>query len=154
MSFNYRFEPPFGDELDYETPCTYDKYCEGEFDCEFCKYNKGDDTMDYVTKANLLDASIQNEFAPLDWADQTLYDDGTYIITFTGPTYSECCDEEGNLNGLKLLALQDGFFAKMHAIKRMIEFCGLKVIAFNKYEATKDDPFAEATIKINLTGEL
>ena len=43
MSFNNRFEPPTIDELDEESTCTYDKYCEGEFNCEPCKYNKGDE---------------------------------------------------------------------------------------------------------------
>ena len=128
------------------------EYVCGEYEITF-KEIKGDDIMNpNVVKANLLDASIQNEFAPLDWADQTLDEDGVYMITFTGPCYSECCDEDGNLDGIKLLALQDGFFSKMHKIKRMIEFCGFEVLGFNKYEATKDDPWSEATITIDLTG--
>ena len=151
MSFDRRFELPNFNE-DLETTCTYDKYCEGEFDCEDCKF-KGDDKMNpYVVKATLLDVSIENEFAPLDWADQTLDEDGVYMITFTGPCYGECCDENGNLNSIKLLALQDGFFWKMHNIKRMIENCGFAVLSFNKYEATKDDPFSEVTITVDLTG--
>ena len=151
MSFDRRFElPNFNENL--ETTCTYDKYCEGEFDCKDCKF-KGDDNMNpNVVKATFLDVTIQNEFGSLDWADQTLDEDGVYMITFTGPCYSECCDENGNLNNIKLLALQDGFFSKMHKIKRMIEFCGFEVLSLNKYEATKDDPFSEATITVDLTG--
>ena len=142
-------------EIDQQLPAGIiftHKYICDEYEITF-KEIKGDDIMNpYVVKANLLDASIQNEFGPLDWADQTLYDDGVYMITFTGPCYSECCDENGNLNRIKLLALQDGFFAKMHNIKRMIENCGIKVISFNKFEASKDDPFAEAIIEIDFEG--
>ena len=32
----------------------------------------------------------------------------------------------------------------------MIEFCGLEILRFDKYEATKDDPFSKATIDIQL----
>lgn len=106
----------------------------------------------YHINAKILEASIQNEFGPLDWADMTLHEDGEYSMTFTGPCYSECCDEEGNLDRIKLLALQDGFFSKMHRIKRMIENCGLEILSFNKYKATKDDPFSEVTINVQLTG--
>ena len=128
------------------------EYTCGEYEITFKKI-KGDDIMNpYVRTANMLDVAIQVEFAPLDWADQTLDDDGIYMITFTGPCYSECCDEDGNLNGIKLLALQDGFFSKIHNIKRMIENCGFTVLAFNKYEATKNDPWSEANITIDLTG--
>lgn len=105
---------------------------------------------EYLTTATFIDATIQNEFAPLDWADQTLYEDGTYSITFTGPTYSECCDKNGKLNNIKLLALQDGFFWKMQNIKRMLHHCGFEDVKLTKYEATKDDPFSEATILIKL----
>ena len=105
----------------------------------------------YQIECNILDATIQNEFGPLDWADQTLdEDEDLYSITFTGPTYTECCDEDGNLDGIKLLALQDGFFAKMHGIKRMLHNCGYNDVTLKKYEANKCDPFSEATININL----
>ena len=106
----------------------------------------------YHINAKILEASIQNEFGPLDWADMTLHEDGKYSMTITGPCYSECCDKEGNLDRIKLLALQDGFFSKMHRIKRMIENCGLEILNFKKCEATKDDPFSEVTIDIQLTG--
>ena len=123
------------------------EYTCGEYEITF----KEVQTMNtYLVNAKILEASIQNEFAPLDWADQTLHKDGRLSMTFTGPTYSECCDEDGNLNRIKLLALQDGFFSKMHKIKRMIEFCGLEILRFDKHEATKDDPFSEATIDIQL----
>ena len=105
----------------------------------------------YVEECTILDVSIQDEFGPLDWADQTIdEEEGLYSITFTGPTYSECCDEDGNLNSIKLLALQDGFFSKMHKIKRMLHNCGYKDVTLTKYEATKDDPFSEANIVITL----
>lgn len=125
------------------------EYTCGEYEITF----KEVQTMNtYLVNAKILEAAIQNEFAPLDWADQTLHENGRLSMTFTGPTYSECCDEDGNLNGIKLLALQDGFFSKMHKIKRMIEFCGLEILRFDKYEATKDDPWSEATIDVQLKG--
>lgn len=106
----------------------------------------------YHINAKILEASIQNEFGPLEWADMTLHEDGEYSMTITGPCYSECCDKDGNLDRIKLLALQDNFFSKMHKVKRMIENCDLKILSFNKYEATKDDPFSEVTINVQLTG--
>ena len=142
-------------EIDEKLPAgiifTHEYVCD-EYEITFKKI-KGNDIMNpYVEKATLLDVSIENEFGPLDWADQTIYEDGEYSITFTGPCYSECCDEDGNLDKIKLIALQDGFFWKMHNIKRMIENCGFEVLSFSKYEATKDDPWSEVSISINLIG--
>lgn len=156
MSFNYRFEPPTINELNAkDIYCPYDSYCEGEFDCEPCRHNRGENMHEYERKALFLDVSIQNEFGSLDWADQTLDQDdelnytGHYHISFTGPCIDTEAGETCRSAGFR--GREDGFFSKMHRIKNMIKNCGMTAELI-KFYADKDCPYSEATININLDG--
>lgn len=157
MSFNYRFEPPTVAELEdmMYCECPYDTYCEGEFDCEPCKYDKGDDNMnEYVRKALFVDVTIQNEFGPLDWIDQTLDQEGDiytgkYHISFMGPRIDTEAGETCMSGGFR--GREDGFFAKMHRIKNMLINCGMTADLI-KFYADNECPYSEATIHIHLDG--
>lgn len=129
------------------------EYTCGEYEITF-KEIKGDDIMnEYVIKANILDASIHNEFGPLDWVDQTLDQDGDgnytghYHISFTGPRIKK--DETCRSAGFR--GREDGFFAKMHRIKEMIKNCGMTADLI-KFYADNECPYSEATINIHLDG--
>ena len=107
--------------------------------------------MNINEKCTIIDVSIENEFAPLEWFDQTIdKENNTYSITFVGPTYSECCNDDGTFNNIKMLALQDGFFWKMHNIKRMLHNCGYENVKLIKTEMNKENLCSEATIEIQL----
>lgn len=125
-------------------------YMADEYEITFKKI--GDDIMNqnpYTVKATFIDASIQNEFGPLDWIDQTLHEDGMYSISFTGPRVNY---EEGELcRSAGFLGRQDAFFSKMHKIKNMIKNCGYNAELI-KFDADKDCPYSEATINMNLAG--
>lgn len=122
-------------------------YSCGSFEITFKEI--GDDSMvnEYVAKSILLNASIENEFGPLDWVDTTVHqEDGTGSISFTGPTLSERDWEPGAFKGA-----EDAFFAKMRRIKEMIKNCGFAAELI-KFEADCDCPYSEATININFDG--
>lgn len=120
-------------------------YQGGSYEITFYKVSN---MSEYTMKSILLNAAIENEFAPLDWVDITVYDeDGTGSISFTGPHVKddETCKSAG------FIGRQDGFFSKMHKIKNMIQNCGYSAELI-KFEADKLCPYSEATININFEG--
>lgn len=120
-----------------------------EADAYEITFYEGGDTMkrEYEQQANIVDASIQSEFGPLDWIDQTLHEDSKYSISFMGPRIedNETCMSAG------FRGREDGFFAKMRRIKEMIHNCGYNAELI-KFEADKDHPYSEATINLKLDG--
>lgn len=156
MSFDFRFEPPSPAELEEmnKSECPYTEKC-NEWDCENCKFEGSDDMSEYVIKAGMLDITIDNEFGPLDWIDQTLDqdDDLSYIefyhISFMGPRIN---NEEGETcRSGSFRGREDAFFAKMRRIKEMIKNCGYNADLI-KFYADNECPYSEATININLAG--
>lgn len=125
------------------------KYMADEYEITFKKI--GDDIMKnpYEVKANLIDATILAEFGPLDWWEPNLNENGLYTMTCIGPHVdyenNETCRSAG------FIGRQDGFFSKMHKIKNMIRNCGYNTELI-KFEATKECPYSEAKININLAG--
>ena len=108
---------------------------------------------EYLRKALFVDVTIQNEFGPLDWVDQTLDQNECgeyteyYHISFTGP----CIEDGETCTSGSFRGREDGFFAKMRRIKDMIINCGMSAELI-KFYADKDCPYSEVTININLDG--
>lgn len=149
MSFDYRFELPTTTELEDmgQSECPFNHACMNcEYDCEL-----EEETMnEYVRKSILLNEAIENEFAPLDWADITVHEDeGTGSISFTGPRIrtedGETCTSAG------FRGREDGFFAKMRRVTAMIQNCGYTA-SMVRFEADKLCPYSEVTIEINFEG--
>lgn len=102
----------------------------------------------YTQESIKLNDKIEEKFAPLDWADITVYEqDGTGSITFTGP----CIQEDETCTSASFRGREDGFFAKMRRIEEMILNCGYNAELI-KFEADRDHPYSEATININFEG--
>ena len=103
----------------------------------------------YKIKADFIDATIVNEFGQLDWFEPTLKENGMYTITFIGPRVDE--ERKETCKSASFLGRQDAFFSKIHKIKNMIKNCGYNAELI-KFEATKELPYSEAKINMNLSG--
>lgn len=91
MSFERRFELPTASDWDVESECTYDAYCNGEFDCESCKY-KGDGTMilgksvgEIVRKAVEYQSEMTDGVVQYNYEDGELFGAGFTTGTIENP---------------------------------------------------------------------
>ena len=121
-------------------------YQAGSYEITFIE--QGGIYVKYTQESIKLNDKIEEEFAPLDWADITVYEeDGTGSITFTGP----CIQEGETCTSAGFRGREDAFFAKMRRIKNMIKGLGMTADLIQFY-ADRNCPYSEATININFEG--